>query len=84
MDTPLEVYALLPPEQHLPEVTDAHLEEYDAALTALTEGRWVAAAAMLTHLPDEDGPAQFLRGFLAESGLNPPLNWDGVISLDQK
>jgi adenylate cyclase len=84
MDTALEVHALLPPAELLPEVTDADIEDHDAALTALIDGRWAEAAAALTHLPDKDGPAQFLRAFLAERGLNPPLNWDGVISLNQK
>lgn len=83
MDTAIPIYALLPPEELFPQVTDEVIQDYEIALDALTEGRWTEAVAILTQLPD-DGPAQFLRAFLAENGLNPPHNWDGVISLDQK
>jgi len=84
MDTAIVIYALLPPEELFPQVTSECIEEYEAALTALNDGRWTDSAGILTRLPDDDGPAQFLRAFLAQHGLNPPPNWDGVISLDQK
>lgn len=84
METALDVYALLPPHDQLPQVTAESISAYENALEKLIRGDWSQAAAIVTQLPDNDGPAQFLRAFLAENGIHPPHSWDGVISIDRK
>jgi adenylate cyclase len=84
MQTPLTAYSLLPPEHAAPEITPAVLENHAAALEALTRGRWTEAAGLLETLPADDGPATFLRSFLAQHHQTPPPDWQGVICLATK
>lgn len=83
MDTPLTVYALIPPERQCPEVTDEMLGSHEKALQAVLQGRWSEAIAFLELLPRDDGPAKFLRSYLAEHKQAPP-DWTGVIPLKSK
>jgi adenylate cyclase len=83
MDTPLTVYALMPPERQCPEVTEEMLGNHERALQSLVQGRWSEAMAFLDRLPADDGPAKFLRSYLAEQGQAPP-GWAGVIPLKTK
>jgi len=39
---------------------------------------------MLKDLPPEDGPTQFLKGFLQENEMNPPEGWVGTIHFNTK
>jgi len=83
METPLMVYALVPPERQCPEVTGEMLADHETALQAVLQGRWSEAAALLHRLPEDDGPAKFLRSYLAEQEQAPP-DWAGVIPLKTK
>ncbi len=84
MDTALTVYGLLPPEHQYSDVTDQMIVEHDKAVDAVIEGRWPEAAQLLGGLPEDDGPATFLRTYLSRHDLVPPDDWDGVIRLRSK
>jgi adenylate cyclase len=83
MDTPLTPYVLMPPESQCPEITDEMLADHEEALEAVAQGRWSEAIALLDRLPEDDGPAMFLRSYLAEE-KQAPSDWDGVIPLKTK
>jgi adenylate cyclase len=80
MDTAINVYTLYPGDS----VETAAIETHEAAVADLIGGRWRAAREKLQQMPLMDGPAQFLRDFLARSGESPPSNWDGTIRLESK
>lgn len=84
MDAPVNVYGLLPPADQMPKVTDQMLIEYEAALDAVINGKWDSAIELLSKIPDQDGPKQFLIRHMAESHNNPPSNWDGSFTLSDK
>ncbi|MEO1997413.1 MAG: adenylate/guanylate cyclase domain-containing protein, partial [Planctomycetaceae bacterium] len=84
MDTPMTIYALLPPADQMTEVTDQVIEEYEKALQAVVTGRWNSALDLLSRIPDDDGPKQFLLRHMDEFNNTPPADWDGAFSLSNK
>ncbi len=84
LDAPLEVSELLPPASQYPELTDKHLEYYEAALDAFFAGHWPAALELLHRIPAEDEAKDFLVVHIAQHNRRPPPNWDGVIELASK
>jgi adenylate cyclase len=84
MDTPLEVSELLPPAAAYPELTDAHLESYEAALDAFLAGRWREAFHLLHRIPSDDRAKDFMTVYMAQHNRTPPPHWDGVIPLGYK
>ncbi|MEO1984569.1 MAG: hypothetical protein ABGZ24_28980, partial [Fuerstiella sp.] len=65
-------------------VSQEMIADHEAILEAVTAGEWDDAAGLLAHLPDEDGPRQFLIRQMALFGNTPPSDWDGVFSLAGK
>jgi len=84
LDTPLEVSELLPPVSQYPELTDQHLEYYEAAVTAFLSRSWSAAFELLHRIPAEDQVKDFLVVYIAQHNRKPPADWDGVIQLASK
>jgi len=81
---PLEVSELLPPASAYPELTDQHLEYYEAAVAAFLKRSWSAAFELLHRVPAEDQVKDFLFSYITENKRQPPPNWDGVIPLPNK
>jgi adenylate cyclase len=84
LDASLEVSELLPPEAEYPELTDAHLHAYEAALDAFLGGRWSESLQLLRLVPASDRVTDFLTVFIAQHNRTPPPGWDGVIPLSTK
>jgi adenylate cyclase len=84
MDTPINVFSLLPPLEECNDVTTEMIADHEAALDAIIQGDWTAALETLKRLPDSDGPKRFLINHMAASNNIPPPNWDGAFTLDSK
>jgi adenylate cyclase len=84
LETPLMVTELLPLQAEYPELTDAHLADYEAALDAVLEGNWGQAYDLLRRMPPEDRVPDFLTVFIAKHDRKAPRNWEGVIELESK
>lgn len=84
LDTPLEVSELLPPLSQYPELTDQHLEFYEAAMDAFLSKNWPKAFELLHRIPAEDQVKDFLVVYIAQHNRRPPADWDGVIQLESK
>ncbi len=84
LDTPLEVSELLPPVSEYPELTDEHLEFYEAALDAFLAGKWKEAFELLHRIPAQDQVKDFLVVHIARHNRRPAPDWDGVIPLASK
>ena len=84
LDAPLEVSELLPPVSQYPELTDQHLEYYEAALDAFLSKNWPKAFELLHRIPAEDQVKDFLVVYIAQHNRRPPADWDGVIQLESK
>jgi adenylate cyclase len=82
--SPLEVSELLPPVDDYPELSDAHLAAYEAALAAFQAGDWNDALRRLHQVPPEDQAKDFLTVFIAQHNRTPPANWDGAVPLEGK
>jgi len=84
MESPLDVYQLLPPASPDDELTDDALAIYEAALEAVDDGRWDDVRVVLGQVPDSDGGKRFLLHRMAATGNRPPTGWDGAFKLDSK
>lgn len=84
LDQAQQVTELLPPEVHWPQLTDEHIQAYEAALDSLDAGRWNEALAYLSRVPPEDQVKDFLTVFIAQHNRTPPEGWNGVIPLTRK
>jgi len=84
LDSALTVTELLPSATEFPDLTDAHLKSYEAALDALLAGKWTEAYDLLHKIPPEDRVKDFLTVFIAQHNRVPPPDWKGVISLATK
>jgi len=84
MDEPTEIYQLLPENTDHEHLTDADLSTYQQAVELFTAGDWQQAQQLLSGILPEDGPANFLREFIAEHNGTPPEDWDGAINLLSK
>jgi len=84
IDSAVTVSELLPPASEHQGVTASHLSDYENALDALIAGRWPEAGDWLDRVPDDDGAKQFLTAFQSAHQWQPPEDWNGVITLDEK
>jgi adenylate cyclase len=84
MGTPIDVFNLLPAEQDHSEVSQKMITDHEAALEAVTAGKWDNATELLTRLPNADGPRRFLIRQMEAFRNSPPSDWDGVFSLARK
>jgi adenylate cyclase len=84
METPLLVSELLPSAADLPELTAAHLSDYDTAVAHFIAGRWEEAYAALRTLPPGDRAQDFLSLQIAQQNRVAPPDWTGVVKLPSK
>jgi adenylate cyclase len=60
---------------------------FGEALAALRDGQWAQAEAVFRALLEQrpaDGPARYYCGLAAQYQLEPPREWDGVITVTAK
>jgi adenylate cyclase len=84
MDTPVEAVELLPPEAEPGAMTETTRRRYEGALDAFYAGRWKEAENLLSRVGDTDGPARWLRKYIADNPAGPPGGWNGTIVLSSK
>ena len=84
MDSSINVFALLPPEDEWPEINDELISCYETAVDAVVKGDWIAAREFLNRIPDGDGPKAFLLEHMSETNNTVPPDWDGAFSLTSK
>jgi len=84
LDTPLLVSELLPPEAAFSQLTDEHLECYEAALDAFLSADWPRAFELLHRIPAGDRAKDFLTLQITRHNRTAPPGFDGVIGLESK
>lgn len=84
MRTPISVYELLPGESSSSAISSELIAAHESAVHGIIAGNWEEVRETLSRLPENDGPANFLRAFLAKAPKNPGPDWNGVIQLDYK
>ena len=84
METPLLVSELLPPAAELPDLTNAHIEQYERGVEHFITGRWEAAYACLHSMPASDRAQDFLTMLIAQHNRIAPPDWEGVVRLSAK
>jgi len=84
LDAAVEVSDLLPPLASYPELTDEHVQFYEAGLDAFLAGDWSEALEQLHQVPARDRVKDFLTVFIAQHNRTPPTGWNGVIPLSTK
>ncbi|MDA1163537.1 MAG: adenylate/guanylate cyclase domain-containing protein [Planctomycetota bacterium] len=83
MDSTVVVTELVQPLGTPGTPTDEHINGFEAAVEAVVSGQWASAIEQLNALPD-DGAREFLIQHMAKFNNEPPANWDGAFSLDNK
>jgi adenylate cyclase len=84
MENPVLVHELVPPTDELPELTDAHLAEFERGVEQFVAGRWEEAYRSLHSMPPGDRAQDFLLHHITQSGRIAPPKWDGIIRLPGK
>jgi adenylate cyclase len=84
MESAVEVSELLPPLTDLPQLTDDHIQSYEAALDAFIAGDWGQSLEHLHHVPPIDRVKDFLTAYIVQNNRTPPPGWDGVIRIATK
>jgi len=84
MEIPVVVSELLPSVSEFPELSDAHLEQYELGVDQFTAGRWDEAYRNLHNMPAGDRAQDFLTMQIAQHNRVAPPGWNGVIRLPSK
>lgn len=84
LETPLTVTELLPSQTDEPLLSDPQIVQYEEALEAFLAGDWSRAYELLHLVPPQDHGKDLLLQFIIQHNHQPPLEWDGVISLSSK
>ena len=84
MEQAVEVSQLLPPAEASPNITDVDIETFEAAVEAVSDGRWAEALELLDCLPVSDRTKDFMMLMIATHDYVPPRGWDGVFAMKTK
>lgn len=84
LETPLVVSELLPPVEHYPDLSDAHIRQFEEGVQQFIAGRWEDAYRALHGMPASDRAQDFLGMYIAQHNRVAPSDWDGVIRLPSK
>lgn len=84
LDTPHLVSELLPPLHEWPELTDAHIEQFENGVGHFTRGDWDDAYRCLHAMPAADRAQDFLTMMITQHNRVAPEDWDGVVRLPGK
>ena len=82
-EIPVKVYELLKPEDES-EITNEHIQTFEAAVDAFIDGAWDDAIDLLSEMPARDRAKDFLLLQIASHHYEPPEDWDGVVRLKAK
>ncbi len=81
LDTPVDIFELLSPENEGPVLSDQQILAYEQSLDDLIAGRWNDAYEKLHALPAWDRPKDALLATILRHNRVPPDTWNGVIDL---
>lgn len=84
LETPLIVSELVPSITDLPDLTDAHLARYEQGVDDFIAGHWEAAYRCLHDMPATDRAQDFLLALIAQHNRKAPVDWDGIVRLQNK
>lgn len=84
LDQPVLVSELLPPTGPHSELTDEHVQQYEAGVAAFLAGRWDDAYRHLHQMPAGDRAQDFLLQQITANNRVPPTDWDGMIRFPGK
>ena len=84
LQTPHDVYELLPPHGPGCLLTDEQVETYELGINQFIEGRWDEAYRHLHSMPSTDQAMDFIIARIAEHNRSAPPNWDGIVRLATK
>ncbi|MCA9057149.1 MAG: adenylate/guanylate cyclase domain-containing protein [Planctomycetaceae bacterium] len=84
MDRNLTVSELVPPQEHVPALTDQHLQDFEKGLQCFVEGRWADAWKYLHSMPAEDRAQDFLSMLITQHDRKAPPDWDGIVRIKKK
>jgi adenylate cyclase len=84
METPVVVSELLPSAEDAPELTNAHVDEYERGVDHFIAGRWDQAYRSLHGMPANDRAQDFLMQHIVLHNRTAPADWDGTIRLPNK
>ena len=84
LETEHLVSELLPPLHEWPELTDAHIEQFETGVQHFTRGDWDDAYGCLHAMPAADRAQDFLTMMITQHNRVAPDDWDGVIRLPGK
>ena len=83
-DSPVLLHEVLPSEKDDDSLSDQHLQTFEEAVAAFMEGDWDRSYDLLHQVPASDRAKDYLTLFMVQNDRTPPLDWDGVVSIDQK
>ncbi len=84
---PVTLFEVAGLEKELTGSRDSLHQKFAVALGLFEKGVWADAASQFQHLRDEfggDGPTKFYLALSVKFETQPPLTWDGVVTLDGK
>ena len=84
METAVAVSELLPPATDFPELSDAHIQSYEAGVQSFISGHWDEAYKHLHAMPPSDRAQDFLMQQIVLNNRTAPRNWDGIVRLPNK
>jgi adenylate cyclase len=86
-EEPLELIEIVGMETDISASRYAIYEKFARGLSAFRQGQWENAVVSFQSLLDDyvyDGPTQFYLGLALAYQKNPPLEWEGVVTLEGK
>ena len=83
MNKIMAVFELVQPLSVNPELTDIHINQFEAIVDLIVAGQWEDAHAQLNLLSDDDDAKGFLKRAI-DGQTQPPADWNGVIVMKQK
>ncbi len=84
METAVAVSELLPPASDFPELSDSHIQSYEAGVQCFISGQWDEAYKHLHSMPPSDRAQDFLMQQIVLNNRTAPRNWDGIVRLPNK
>jgi len=83
MNTPVELSQLMPAAGDEDVLSDEQVDIFETAVGLFTQGDWRRARKLVEQMPEWDGGRKFLLKYMGAQ-VDPPSDWNGVISLTSK
>lgn len=84
MDNSLVVSELVPALNNLSQLTDQHLNDFEAGLDEFIAGNWTEAWRFLHSMPADDRAQDFLAMQITQHDRTAPSDWDGIVRMKKK